>query len=394
MTARQGIPLKPDIGTFRSEQREKGTTSITRAVIGEARSQFTNDRSPARLVRATWGTDRDALAIVTRAASSPAMTGTTGWAAELAQTRAEDMLAMLAPLSAGAKLLGMGTTLLFAGANKITFPAFNPPSASNVSFVAQGAAIPVRQLTSTAGTTSLDPRKLAVIFVLTREMLDSSNAEALVRMVVTESVSLALDAALFSSTAGDAVRPPGLLFGVSAITATAGGGSAAMQKDISALVSAVSPVAGLDIALVTDPGTATRLMMGTLRLDLPVLATNSVAAGTVIAVGLPALVSATAERPTIDATRDAEVQMDTAPVGDISTAVGPVRSIFQSDSVGLTSRTTSPGARARRRRSHTRRQLRGEHSQAVAQSQPVAGSPVRWPSAPSIRCPTAPADTR
>ena len=38
-------------------------------------------------------------------------------------------------------------------------------------------------------------------------------------MVMTESLSVALDAALFSNVAGDSVRPPGLLAGITPIGA-------------------------------------------------------------------------------------------------------------------------------------------------------------------------------
>jgi hypothetical protein len=61
-------------------------------------------------------------------------------------------------------------------------------------------------MVSSAGVT-FGPRKLATIFTLTREMVESSNAEQLVRMVMAESLSVALDVALFSNVAGDSVRP-------------------------------------------------------------------------------------------------------------------------------------------------------------------------------------------
>ena len=70
--------------------------------------------------------------------------------------------------------------------------------------------IPVRQLPVSAGAV-LQPRKFATIVSLTRETITSSNAEALVRAVLVDAVAAALDSALFSTTAGDANRPAGLL---------------------------------------------------------------------------------------------------------------------------------------------------------------------------------------
>ena len=134
------------------------------------------------------------------------MTGVTGWAAEFAVTRIEDALAPFGPLSVGAQLLRRGTVLSFAGLHAIQVPGFSTASSTFTSFVAEGAAIPVRVMTSSSGVT-FGPRKFATMFVQTREMIESSNAEALVKLVMTESLSVALDAALFSNVAGDRVRP-------------------------------------------------------------------------------------------------------------------------------------------------------------------------------------------
>jgi hypothetical protein len=152
------------------------------------------DRDAARLVRAAWPDDRGAIRIVTRAASAPAMTGTTGWAAEIAQTRIEDLLSVFGPLNTGAALLRRGTVLSFAGIHAIQIPGISTASGPFTSFVAEGAAIPVRVMATSAGVT-FGPRKLATIFTLTREMIESSNAEALVKLVMTKSLSIALDAA-------------------------------------------------------------------------------------------------------------------------------------------------------------------------------------------------------
>jgi hypothetical protein len=46
-------------------------------------------------------------------------------------------------------------------------------------------------------------------------MISSSNAEALVRMVIVNSLALSLDAVLFSTGAGSSVAPPGLLYSCS-----------------------------------------------------------------------------------------------------------------------------------------------------------------------------------
>jgi HK97 family phage major capsid protein len=318
---------------------DDSAVSLARFMLGSARACFEPEpdtRSTAhRLIRAAWPDDRAALELVTvtRAASTPAMTTTAGWAAELAQTRIESLLATFGPASCGAALLRRGTVLSFDGANKITIPGISTAAATFATFVLQGAPIPVRQLVTSAGT-SLDPRKFATAFVLTREMIESSNAEQLVRMVMIDSLGAALDAALFSSTAGDTTRPPGLLVGVTPITAASGGGLAAMTKDFAALVQAVSPMCGTDLIFVTDPGTLTKITMSVFDLPFDVLASNAITAGTVICVGLPALVSAFSNVPRIDVRRDTAFVMDTAPSGDFNTGA-PRTTTFQTDEIAI-----------------------------------------------------------
>ena len=166
-------------------------------------------------------------------------------------------------------------------------------------------------------------------------MVESSNAEQLVRLVMTESLSTSLDAALFSNIAGDATRPPGLLNVITPITAATGGGLSAMATDIGKLVGAVSAACGLDLVFVTDPGTATRMKMQVMPgFDFDVLASNSVPAGTVICVGLPGLVSAGEPQPRIDASSDIELSMDTVP-SDPGSGTTLVKSMFQVDEIAI-----------------------------------------------------------
>ena len=65
-----GIPLRPEPSVL----RDRAAISVVRAVVAKARATFTMDRDATRLVRAALPDDRGAIRIVTRAASSPAMT--------------------------------------------------------------------------------------------------------------------------------------------------------------------------------------------------------------------------------------------------------------------------------------------------------------------------------
>jgi hypothetical protein len=325
------IPLKPDPDAA----RETSVRSLARATLASARGTYEIERAgaAARLARASWPADRTALALVTRAASSPAETGQLGWASQLAVSVVRDLLAALGPASAGGQLLQLGTTLEWNNAAKILIPGLTA-SAANATFVGEAQAIPARQLSVSAGP-SLVPNKFATIFSLTSEQVMSSHAEELVRMVMSDSLAAAFDAALFSTTAGDTTRPPGLLYGISALPAATGGSNVALLQDLGAVVESVSPVSGLNIALVADPGTAMKLAFSAGReFDLPILASNGVPAKTFIAVGFNALVSVLSE-PRIEASRDVEVAMDTVPPQDGSIGSVVLKSQFQTDAVAI-----------------------------------------------------------
>src|SRR6516164_4209983 len=120
------IPLRLDP----SAVSRAAVTSLVRAVLAEARATFENDRAGAavRLARAAWPDDRLARDLVTKAASAPALTTVTGWAAELAATRVESLLSAFGPASCGAALLRRGTVLSWGGAAKITVPGISTAS--------------------------------------------------------------------------------------------------------------------------------------------------------------------------------------------------------------------------------------------------------------------------
>jgi Phage capsid family len=248
-----------------------------------------------------------------------------------------ELLDVLTPASAGADLLQRGIQLNFAGAASIKVPDI---TVSTAGFVAESAPIPVQQSVTSGGPT-LSPHKLAVITVLTGEMMRNENAETLVRQALVESVGPALDAALFSNAAGDATRPPGLLNGITALTPAGVAEKAqALVDDLQTLGAAVAPVAGNSpIVLIASPDAAVALVMRLPQaVEWPVLTSTSLAPRTVIAVAANAVVSAVEGAPQIDASRVASVHYNTVPA-DIVTAGGvaaaPVGSLFQTDNVGL-----------------------------------------------------------
>src|SRR5262245_66359238 len=65
----------------------------------------------------------------------------------------------------------------------------------NADFVGEGQPIPVQTAPTSAGPT-LTPFKIAVMASLTRELIDSSNAEDMVRQVLVEGTGPAIDKVL------------------------------------------------------------------------------------------------------------------------------------------------------------------------------------------------------
>ena len=183
---------------------------------------------------------KEACEIILRAASAPAMTTVTGWAAELVQPRYEQLLPLLMPRAILTRLAPRGLALDFGGAGKIVIPMRSRTPTIAGSFVGEGLPIPVRQGAFTSQT--LVPKKVAVISCWTREMDEYSTPaiEGVVREAIQDDTSVAVDSVLLDANAATAVRPAGILNGVAALTATAGGGIAGIVGDIKQLVNAIT----------------------------------------------------------------------------------------------------------------------------------------------------------
>jgi hypothetical protein len=329
---RQDVRLRPDPAA----RAEATIGALVRTCIATAQHQFDKTVAPAEFARRTWGDEAAPVQYLLRAASSPAQISAPSWAGELAHV-VTVFLPSLTPLSAGVQLLARGLQLSFDGAGAIKLPLIAQGQAS---FVGEAKPIPVVNFTTSAGVV-LQPFKLASITTLTTEMMNSSNAEAIVRQALSESVANGFDAALFSANAGTTDHPPGLFNGVAALTASSSTDkTTAMVDDLTAIVHAVARVAGAGpVVLVAAPEQATSIALRYLKaLDYSLLATAALPAGSVVAIATNALVSAFRGTPTIEADRESEYVMNDVP-GEVVTVGGmtgaPIASLFQTDRVGL-----------------------------------------------------------
>jgi Phage capsid family len=320
----------------------RASDCLVRTVIAGARNYLDPGRPDAERTARTLWPDDGATGLLVKSATNPATLTTSGWASQLAATAVADFIQGLGPASAGAALLARGLQFQFGGKAAILAPGAIS-AASLVGFVTEGAPIPVTELALTGPT--LTPRKFAVISAYTRESFEHSlpNIEALVRTVLSESVALALDAALLDDTVGDTSRPAGLRNGIAATAASAATPvSEAMYEDLSTLAGLVALVAGSSpIVFVASPMQAHAIKMRQPNFAYEVLASNALEAGVVIAVASNALVSATAPVPRFEVSDKATIHLeDTTPLqvgvaGSPNTVAAPTKSLWQSDLLSI-----------------------------------------------------------
>ena len=174
-----------------------------------------------------------------------------------------------------------------------------------------------------------------------------------------DDTAIALDSVLIDAGAATAVRPAGLLYGVTAFPATTGGGFGALVGDIKGLVTAIvsssngrlrepvwlmNPLQALAISTTQNAGGdfpfAADMKEGMLQ-GYPVLQSTGVPNGTLVLLDAADFFSATGDEPRFEVSTDTTLHMeDTAPlqigtVGSPPTVAAPVRSMFQTDSFAI-----------------------------------------------------------
>jgi len=278
--------------------------------------------------------------LVIRAASSAATTTSPTWASALAQQAVDDSVMAIATLSAAAGLIQRGMKIDFARRASIRVPGRILDATDAGQWVGEGKPGVVRTQRMTSGPT-LTPHKLVVITSFSREMSEQSAIEQVSRALIQEASALALDKALFGTQADDGITPGGILNGVAPITATAGGGMTALNGDIKALMAALSAAyAGREPLLIMNPVQAVSLRtVASPLFNIPILESTALAAGTVIMIEPSSFVSAFDAAPEFETvTAPLFHYEDTSPqdiTGGTPSPAVPVRSLFQTDSIGL-----------------------------------------------------------
>jgi len=295
-----------------------------------------------------------------RAASAPAMTTVTGWAAELVQTLFASFMETLMPKSVYPRLSSRGVSLSFGRNGRISIPTRSLTPSIAGSFVGEGQPIPVRQGAFTSQI--LTPKKMAVISTWTREIDEHSvpAIEGLLRNAIQEDTAISLDTVLLDNGAATLIRPAGILNGVTPLTPTAGGGFNAIVGDIKQItgqlltatkgnvrapVWIMNPQQVMSAGLIALPGAGVfpfqdQINQGQLQ-GWPIIDSGTVPLGTVIALDAADFVSVGGEAPRFELSDQATLHMEDTTPTDITTtgtppvAAFPVKSMFQTDSIAL-----------------------------------------------------------
>jgi hypothetical protein len=323
------------IANFRARRRvAHEDTAYDRAAYTAAR--FAADRgefhSPTQMAKSLWPDD-PTTPIITRAATAPASTTTSGWASDLALPQPGPFLESLGPLSAAAQLIAAGQQINLRGTTALAFPKrLASIPASDVTWAGQGSPVGVRNLPF--DTVAIGPNhKLATASALTHELVMGGDGQSIVSLVLREDIGMSLDASLFSSTQATVDRPGGILYGLTSLGATAGGGESAMLGDLEKLASSIA--ASGNVAYIMSPKqyVSAQLRLGTNR-PQTIWPSASLAAGTVVAIEPAAFICALGALR-IEASEEATFHLDTAPqqisTGGTMAQGGDVRSAWQTD---------------------------------------------------------------
>lgn len=294
----------------------------------------------------------DELAMIVKAAVNPADTVTPGWAAELVGQQIADFIDVLVPVSVYGALASMSLRVTFDRGGIIKVPARNKtPNLAGV-FVGEGMPIPVKK--GSLASVSLLPHKAAVISTFTRELaqLSNPNIETVIRESVVEDTAVQIDTVLLDNVAGNAIRPAGLLFGVTTIPSS-GTTPEDITTDIRALLQALTTAGGgrhlvflinpvRVVGLVTAMNAAGQFVFrdevsqGRL-FKADVIESTDVPADTIILIDVADFVTATGDAPEWDVSDVATIhEEDTTPLAiNGGTPATPVRSLWQTASIGI-----------------------------------------------------------
>jgi hypothetical protein len=180
------------------------THTFNRSLVRAAIALANGPLESLQFAKRHWPGDRATVECIEKGAVVPLATTTSG---APVQTSVSRLIKLFGPFSASRQILGRaGAHLTFDRSYEVLLPGV-PNSASGVGYTSQGSPFPIKQLALSSAT--LGVKKIAFGVVMTRELMEGSNAEVLVNAVLSENLSLGVDTLLLDAVAADATRPAG-----------------------------------------------------------------------------------------------------------------------------------------------------------------------------------------
>jgi hypothetical protein len=309
--------------------------SISRAILALARDHGVD--GPVENCRRSWPDDAVALGYVTRAAVVPSSLATVS---TFSRTQIDIAVDILGTGSAFAAAVRDATRVDF-GRNAAVFVHGLVRDGTAFGFTAEGSPLRVVQDDVSGGVTLTAGKRCGMIFTLTRELIEFSNAETLIRALIAENFGAGLDSIFFGTAAAvSTIQPAGIRYNVSGLTATTSGGTNAMETDLAMLGGAVASIGNGRVVYVAAAKEYLKIKARLPLFNLPLYASAGLADGVVLCFAPSALAISSSDRPLrLDISNQAVLHMeDTSPQPLVTTGgvvSAPIRSVFQTDSKAL-----------------------------------------------------------
>lgn len=331
-----------DNAVIRVERSLPKGTAFTRYAIALARSK--GNLMQAQEIAKGWEDSTPEVSTVLKAAVAAGTTTDPAWASPLVeyQNMSAEFIELLRPQTIIGRLTGLRNVPF-----NIRMPG--QTGGSSVGWVGEGQAKPVSALSF--DTTTLRFTKVAGIVVLTDELVRFSNpsAEAIVRQDLTATIAQFLDEQFVDPAVAEVanVSPASVTNGVTPIAAS-GVDADSLRADVRAVFNAfiaanmtpsngvwlMSPTVALAISMMTNPlgqqEFAGLSMTGGSFFGLPVIVSETLG-GNIVLVNQSEILLADDGGVTLDASREASLQMNDSPSAGATSLV----SLWQNNMVGL-----------------------------------------------------------
>lgn len=318
-----------------------------------------HEQRPAELVaKDHFGADDGEISMVIRAASDPATMTDAAWAAPLVRQSWGEYLDLIRDISVYPR--APGVRVEFDSAGKIVLPRNTGRGKLAGSFVGEGAPIPVKE--GSFGSTDLQPKRLAVISTFTEDLMRHSipAIDSIIRQQMLEDTAETLDTLFLDATARGAIRPAGLQDPTETvaanIVASTGNTVANINTDATGVLGRVIAArAGTGGAWIMNPlrvlGLQTKQdaasgaftfrdqVASGVFMGYPIIMSANVPVGVVAFIGAQAMGYANDFAPLVRVSTEATLHMEDSTPKEIvdatPTTANPVRSLFQTSTVGI-----------------------------------------------------------